>query len=65
VSWTWHIKFSDFLTLYRQRYTRDIDLKGFGVENLESLFQKVKDVAVIKEDPTTKDAYVVGVNARI
>jgi len=25
----------------------------------------VKDVAVIKEDPTTKDAYVVGVNARI
>ncbi|CAM6013820.1 unnamed protein product, partial [Sphagnum balticum] len=58
VSWTWRIKFSDFLNLYRQRYTRDIDLKGFGVENLESLFQKVKDVAVIKEDPATKDAFV-------
>ncbi|CAK9860611.1 unnamed protein product [Sphagnum jensenii] len=65
VSWTWRIKFSDFLSLYKQRYTRDIDLKGFGVENLESLFQKVKDVAVIKEDPATKDAFVVGVNARI
>jgi hypothetical protein len=65
VSWTWRIKFSDFLTLYRQRYTRDIDLKGFGVENLESLFQKVKDVAVIKQDPATKDILVVGVNARI
>ncbi|CAM6035965.1 unnamed protein product [Sphagnum compactum] len=65
VSWTWRIKFSDFLNLYRQRYTRDIDLKGFGVENLESLFQKVKDVAVIKEDLATKDAFVVGVNARI
>jgi hypothetical protein len=25
----------------------------------------VKDVAVIKEDPATKDAFVVGVNARI
>ncbi|CAM6066658.1 unnamed protein product [Sphagnum tenellum] len=65
VSWTWRIKFSDFSNLYKQRYTRDIDLKGFGVENLESLFQKVKDVAVIKEDPATKDAFVVGVNARI
>ncbi len=41
VSWQWRIKFSDFLNLYKQRYTRDIDLKGFGVENLESLFQKV------------------------
>ncbi len=41
VSWTWRIKLSDFLNLYKQRYTRDIDLKGFGVENLESLFQKV------------------------
>ncbi len=41
VSWTWRIKLSDFLNLYKQRYTCDIDLKGFGVENLESLFQKV------------------------
>jgi hypothetical protein len=39
--WTWRIRFSDFLNLYRLRYARDIDLKGFGVENLESLFQKV------------------------
>jgi hypothetical protein len=26
---------------------------------------QVKDVAVIKEDPATKDAFVVGANARI
>ncbi|CAK9257479.1 unnamed protein product [Sphagnum jensenii] len=64
VSWTWHIRLAEFLQLYKQRYTHDIDLKAFGVENLESLLQKVKDVAVIKEDPATRDAFLVGVNAK-
>jgi hypothetical protein len=41
VSWTWHIRLAEFLQLYKQRYTHDVDLKAFGVENLESLLQKV------------------------
>jgi hypothetical protein len=64
VSWTWRIKLSNFLMLYKLRYTHDIDLSMFGVENLEALLEKVKDVAVIKEDPDTKDAFLVGVNIR-
>ncbi|CAM6046249.1 unnamed protein product [Sphagnum compactum] len=64
VSWTWRIKLSDFLMLYKLRYTHDIDLSMFGVENLEALLEKVKDVAVIKEDLATKDAFLVGVNIR-
>ncbi|CAK9875111.1 unnamed protein product [Sphagnum jensenii] len=64
VSWTWRIKLSDFLMLYKLRYSHDIDLSMFGVENLEALLEKVKDVAVIKEDPATKDAFLVGVNIR-
>jgi hypothetical protein len=41
VSWTWRIKLSDFLMLYKLRYTHDIDLSMFGVENLEALLEKV------------------------
>ncbi|KAG0585980.1 hypothetical protein M758_2G053100 [Ceratodon purpureus] len=38
-----------FLRHYQQRYARILDLPSFGVVSMEALFEKVKDVAVMKE----------------
>lgn len=53
------ILLANFSTLYRQRYTKDLDYKVFGVKELEALFQKVRDVAVVMEERGTKRKFVV------
>jgi len=50
---------ANFSTLYRQRYTKDLDYKVFGVKELEALFQRVRDVAVVMEERGTKRKFVV------
>jgi hypothetical protein len=43
------IELKMFMKLYQQRYGDAVDLKKLGVDSLDALFQKVKDVAVLKE----------------
>lgn len=45
------IPLKQFVKIYQQRYTRVLDLQNLGVDSLETLFQKFKDVAVLKEKP--------------
>lgn len=53
------ILLANFSTLYRQRYTKDIDYKLFGVKELEELIQKARDVAIVMEEQGTKRKFVV------
>lgn len=53
------ILLANFSTLYRQRYTKDLDYKVFGVKELEELIQKARDVAIVMEERGTKRRFVV------
>ncbi|BBN14063.1 hypothetical protein MPTK1_6g08570 [Marchantia polymorpha subsp. ruderalis] len=59
VSHACKICMASFLALYEQRYSRALDCPSFGVQELESLIEKVNDVAVLMEDPGSKFKYVV------
>lgn len=48
------IPLSGFEMLYKQRYTHELDLAAFGVEELELLFAKLEDVAMVKEDKANR-----------
>ncbi|KAG0629155.1 hypothetical protein M758_1G081000 [Ceratodon purpureus] len=63
VLYTYKIPLKAFVKHYVQRYARPLDLPSFGVDSLEGLFQKVKDVAVLKEngDAPSKEIFVVAV----
>ncbi|XP_002962047.2 uncharacterized protein LOC9657871 [Selaginella moellendorffii] len=60
VSFQYHILVSDLLRIYRQRYSKDPDYAAFGVQDLEGLLDKVKDVAVLKG--RTRDKMVLVAN---
>ncbi|KAG0576705.1 hypothetical protein KC19_5G101500 [Ceratodon purpureus] len=49
VVYSYQIPYNDVVKAYQQRYARILDLPSFGVVSMEALFEKVKDVAVIKE----------------
>lgn len=62
------IRLKELEQIYYQRYTRVLDLQHLGVDSLETLFQKVKDIAVLKEkvveeegEPSGKQLFVVAV----
>jgi len=50
VSHACKILLSSFLTLYQQRYAKELDYSIFGVKELEALIEKVRDVALIEEE---------------
>ncbi|KAJ7571557.1 hypothetical protein O6H91_01G166800 [Diphasiastrum complanatum] len=49
VSHACKILVSSFLALYQLRYARHLDYTALGFQTLESLFEKVQDVAVLEE----------------
>ncbi|KAG0576701.1 hypothetical protein KC19_5G101100 [Ceratodon purpureus] len=49
VVYSYQIPYNDVVKAYQQRYARILDLPSFGVVSMEALFEKVKDVAIIKE----------------
>ncbi|KAH7307658.1 hypothetical protein KP509_22G071200 [Ceratopteris richardii] len=48
------IPLSNFETLYKQRYARELDITAFGVEELETLFVKLEDITTIKLDKASR-----------
>eukprot|EP00249_Psilotum_nudum_P022302 c28463_g1_i4 orf=415-2073(+) len=44
------IPVTSFLTTYKQRYARELDLCALGVCNVRTLLDKMKDVAIIREE---------------
>ncbi|KFK40022.1 hypothetical protein AALP_AA3G320100 [Arabis alpina] len=47
------IRMDYFEAIYNQRYKRSLDYKKMGVNQLEQLFDKFRDVVAIYEDPAT------------
>ncbi|EOA30439.1 hypothetical protein CARUB_v10013562mg [Capsella rubella] len=53
VSYCCRVQLDCFEAIYKLRYKRPLDYKKMGVNHLEQLFDKVKDVVAIYEDPAT------------
>ncbi|MCO5548586.1 hypothetical protein L7F22_002046 [Adiantum nelumboides] len=52
-----------FEALYKQRYAHELDFAAFGVDELESLFAKLDDVATVKVDKAGRKFLVANYNS--
>ncbi|XP_042376785.1 uncharacterized protein LOC121970256 isoform X2 [Zingiber officinale] len=53
------VPLSAFQALYKQRYKKDVDLRSFGVDSLEELMGKIKDVVALVVDQASKKLFLV------
>uniref|UniRef100_A0A1J3CIB1 Meiosis arrest female protein 1-like protein n=1 Tax=Noccaea caerulescens TaxID=107243 RepID=A0A1J3CIB1_NOCCA len=53
VSYGCRVQMGYFEAIYKQRYKRPLDYKKMGVDQLDQLFDKFRDVVAIYEDPAT------------
>ncbi|XP_010548004.1 PREDICTED: uncharacterized protein LOC104819571 [Tarenaya hassleriana] len=58
VSYSCRITVGSFEEKYRQRYKKPLDYRKLGVDHLEKLLDKVRDVVIIYKDPATEQKFI-------
>ncbi|KAF6165185.1 hypothetical protein GIB67_000769 [Kingdonia uniflora] len=59
VSCSWKILLGTFEEVYKQRYKKALDYRSFGVDSLEDLVSKVRDVVVMREEGESKRKFLL------
>ncbi|KAJ0973837.1 hypothetical protein J5N97_015802 [Dioscorea zingiberensis] len=53
------VPFGNFVSLYKQRYKKPLDFKSFGVDGLEGLIEKVRDVVELREEKGSNRKFLI------